>query len=55
MSIKVTAKEQQLIDFSTVLAAAVHDMKSSLNLLQQSIDGLNKTITADNHSAQQFL
>ncbi|GAA6183145.1 HAMP domain-containing sensor histidine kinase [Aliiglaciecola sp. 2_MG-2023] len=51
----MTAKEQQLIDFSTVLAAAVHDMKSSLNLLQQSIDGLNKTITADNHSAQQFL
>ncbi|GAB2683098.1 sensor histidine kinase [Aliiglaciecola aliphaticivorans] len=55
MSITVTVKEQQLIDFSTVLAAAVHDMKSSLNLLQQSIDGLNKTIEPENRAAQQLL
>ncbi|GAC14264.1 signal transduction histidine kinase [Aliiglaciecola lipolytica E3] len=51
----MSVKEQQLIDFSTVLAAAVHDMKSSLNLLQQSIDGLNSCVTADNQPAQQFL
>lgn len=43
------------IDFSAVLAAAVHDMKSSLNMLQQSIEQLDRHITADNSEATQCL
>ncbi|MDC0602073.1 HAMP domain-containing histidine kinase [Aliiglaciecola sp.] len=43
------------IDFSTVLAAAVHDMKSSLNLLKQSIDSLNANIDENNLAAKPHL
>ena len=46
---------RQTIDFSSVLASAVHDMKSSLNLLQQSIDQLGAEIGAESDSAKQLL
>ena len=39
------------IDFSSVLAAAVHDMKNSLCLLIQSIEELSQSIDATNHKA----
>lgn len=45
----------QFIDFSTVLAAAIHDMKNSLYLLQESINGLNHCIDADNDAAKPHL
>lgn len=35
------------IDFSTVLASAVHDMKNSLCLLLQSIENLNNTLSTE--------
>lgn len=41
------------IDFSSVLAAAVHDMKNSLFLLIQSIEALSEAIPQDNHNAQE--
>ena len=41
------------IDFSSVLAAAVHDMKNSLFLLIQSIESLSETLSADNVEAQE--
>ncbi|MGS2720280.1 sensor histidine kinase [Paraglaciecola aestuariivivens] len=37
-------KEQELIDFSTVLGSAVHDMKNSLCLLMQSIENLGASL-----------
>lgn len=43
------------IDFSSVLAAAVHDMKNSLSLLIQSIESLDKTIEASNTEAHSQL
>ena len=39
------------IDYSSVLAAAVHDMKNSLFMLIQSIDTLSEELTPDNNSA----
>ncbi|TRY32494.1 sensor histidine kinase [Aliiglaciecola sp. M165] len=51
----MTKETKQDIDFSTVLASAVHDMKSSLNLLKQSIDGLNTCIDKNNPKANAFL
>lgn len=41
----------QQIDFSTVLASAVHDMKNSLCLLLQSIESLSATISKQNPDA----
>lgn len=41
------------IDFSSVLAAAVHDMKNSLFLLIQSIESLSETLSAENVEAQE--
>lgn len=43
------------IDFSSVLAAAVHDMKNSLSLLIQSIESLDKTIGSENKEAHSQL
>lgn len=43
------------IDFSSVLAAAVHDMKNSLFLLIQSIETLNEEIEPENHNAREQL
>lgn len=37
-------KENELIDFSTVLGSAVHDMKNSLCLLMQSIESLGQSL-----------
>jgi signal transduction histidine kinase len=39
------------IDFSSVLAAAIHDMKNSLSLLIQTIESLDKSIDAENEEA----
>ena len=41
---RVMQKDDDLIDFSTVLASAVHDMKNSLCLLMQSIDNLGNSL-----------
>jgi K+-sensing histidine kinase KdpD len=43
------------IDFSTVLASAVHDMKNSLCLLQQSIENLGLSISPENDQAAEQL
>lgn len=43
------------IDFSSVLAAAVHDMKNSLSLLMQTLESLDSAIEPDNHDARQQL
>ncbi|BFT30306.1 HAMP domain-containing sensor histidine kinase [Alteromonas sp. D210916BOD_24] len=40
------------IDFASVLAAAVHDMKNSLFLLIQSIEALSDALPRDNTDAQ---
>ncbi|GAC19931.1 sensor histidine kinase [Paraglaciecola arctica] len=37
-------KEDELINFSTVLGSAVHDMKNSLCLLMQSIENLGQSL-----------
>ncbi|WP_420932795.1 sensor histidine kinase [Alteromonas sp. A081] len=41
------------IDFSSVLAAAVHDMKNSLFLLIQSIEGLRDALPKENSGARE--
>lgn len=38
------SNEDELIDFSTVLGSAVHDMKNSLCLLMQSIENLGQSL-----------
>lgn len=48
-----TQNVEQAIDFSSVLAAAVHDMKNSLCLLIQSIETLNDTFGAENDQARE--
>lgn len=45
----------KLIDFSTVLASAVHDMKNSLCLLLQTIEDLNDEVSPDNQNALEHL
>ena len=47
--------KSQVIDFSSVLAAAVHDMKGSLTLLNQSIERLTRSIAPENHQARDEL
>lgn len=48
-------KHTQIIDFSTVLASAVHDMKNSLCLLMQSIDNLGSAMESSNDEAKDQL
>lgn len=48
-------RQPHLIDFSTVLASAVHDMKNSLLLLRQSIDDLGANITETDTPAAEHL
>lgn len=48
-------KQRHLIDFSTVLAAAVHDMKNSLCLLRQTIEDLSAAVPRDNIDANEHL
>jgi K+-sensing histidine kinase KdpD len=43
------------IDFATVLASAVHDMKNSLCLLMQSIENLTDSIDTKNKSTRHHL
>ncbi|WP_100642316.1 sensor histidine kinase [Alteromonas facilis] len=43
------------IDFSSVLAAAVHDMKNSLNLLIQTLESLDDTIPKENKESREYL
>lgn len=40
-------KDDDLIDFSTVLGSAVHDMKNSLCLLMQSLENLGQSLPKD--------
>lgn len=47
---ELAPKSAHNIDFSSVLAAAVHDMKNSLCLLLQSIETLSASIPDDDHS-----
>lgn len=47
--------KRHLIDFSTVLAAAVHDMKNSLCLLRQTIEDLTKAMPTGNAEANEHL
>lgn len=47
--------ERHPIDFSTVLAAAVHDMKNSLCLLTQTLEDLSHTVKTDCPEAKQCL
>lgn len=47
--------KSHLIDFSTVLAAAVHDMKNSLCLLRQTIEDLTKAMPSDSPEASEYL
>lgn len=44
-------KSGHMIDFSTVLASAVHDMKNSLLLLTQTIEDLTAEIPPENKNA----
>lgn len=48
-------KQTHSIDFSTVLGAAVHDMKNSLSLLRQTMDELAKSISSENIQATDLL
>lgn len=48
-------EKRHLIDFSTVLAAAVHDMKNSLCLLRQTIEDLTKAMPTENAEANEHL
>lgn len=48
-------EKRHLIDFSTVLAAAVHDMKNSLCLLRQTIEDLTKAMPPENPAANEYL
>lgn len=49
-----SANEQDnQIDFSTVLAAAVHDMKNSLNLLVQSVEQIASSLPDDMQETKQ--
>lgn len=49
-----SANEQDnQIDFSTVLAAAVHDMKNSLNLLVQSVEHIANSLPDDMQETKQ--
>lgn len=49
------AEDNQYIDFSTVLASAVHDMKNSLCLLMQSLDNLTEAIPVADTKGQDQL
>lgn len=49
------SKQRHLIDFSSVLASAVHDMKNSLLLLRQSIEDLSKSVSKENVKATEHL
>lgn len=46
-------KQDNEIDFSTVLAAAVHDMKNSLNLLVQSVEHIANSLPDDMQETKQ--
>lgn len=49
------SKENELIDFSTVLGSAVHDMKNSLCLLMQSIENLGQSLIETNPQSREHL
>ncbi len=48
-------KEDQTIDFASVMAVAVHDMKNSLSLLLQSIEDLSKSLPASQTEDRQHI
>ena len=43
--------EEQSLDFSTVIASTVHDMKNSLGLLMQSYGQLVERLPANEHDS----
>ncbi|MDU0354661.1 HAMP domain-containing sensor histidine kinase [Paraglaciecola aquimarina] len=47
--------DQNSIDFSTVLASAVHDMKNSLCLLLQSIENLSQSVASHDNITREHL
>ncbi|MBU3003055.1 sensor histidine kinase [Paraglaciecola arctica] len=47
--------KDELIDFSTVLGSAVHDMKNSLCLLMQSIENLGHTVSDSDPQSKEHL
>ena len=47
--------EHPEIDFATVLASAVHDMKNSLCMLLQSMESLQQSLAPESNSASQEL
>ena len=48
-------REDKSIDFSTVLASAVHDMKNSLCLLMQSIENLGQSLVVTDPLSREHL
>jgi len=48
-------EEDELIDFSTVLGSAVHDMKNSLCLLMQSIENLGQSLVEVDPKSREHL
>ncbi|MFT2092605.1 sensor histidine kinase [Paraglaciecola sp. 2405UD69-4] len=48
-------KDDEMIDFSTVLGSAVHDMKNSLCLLNKSIEDINHAINQPDSKTSEFL
>jgi K+-sensing histidine kinase KdpD len=48
-------REDELIDFSTVLGSAVHDMKNSLCLLMQSIENLGQSLVETSPKSREHL
>ena len=49
------SQSKDYIDFATVLASAVHDMKNSLLLLSQTIEQLSDIVPKDNQQAVDHL
>ena len=55
MSRVFSMNKEELIDFSTVLGSAVHDMKNSLCLLMQSIENLGLSLEETNSKSREHL
>lgn len=49
------SESKELVDFSSVIAVAIHDMKNSLSLLMQSIEQMSGVIPQENQQAHSGL
>lgn len=47
--------DEQTIDFSSVMAVAVHDMKNSLSLLLQTIEDLSKSLPPSENQNREYI